>query len=243
MPKDYLEVSRAARYSLSFALPLLLLYEAFSFLLTGSATLGVRNGADVLMKSLFLSIGGRHGLTFFGVALLGTGAFLVWRDMKRAGAPLQGRVFTWMLGESVLYALLFGFVVGWLTALVLGAPGLLNQGVAGLGLPTQLVTSLGAGIYEELLFRVLLTGGLLYALGKWLRWKRGWAVAVAVLASALIFSGFHYFGELGDDFALGSFTFRAIAGMVFSGMYVWRGLGITAWTHALYDVGLVLLRA
>jgi hypothetical protein len=56
------------------------------------------------------------------------------------------------------------------------------------------------------------------------------------VAGALIFSGFHYIGQYGDAFALSTFTFRAIAGLVFSGLYLTRGFGITAWTHALYDV-------
>ena len=60
------------------------------------------------------------------------------------------------------------------------------------------------------------------------------------MAGALIFSLFHYIGPFGDTFTLSSFTFRAIAGLVFSAMYLVRGLGITAWCHALYDVFLSL---
>jgi membrane protease YdiL (CAAX protease family) len=101
------------------------------------------------------------------------------------------------------------------------------------------VISLGAGIYEELLFRVLLVSGLL-AIGLRLKWRRPVAIGVAVVLSALIFSAFHYVGPYGDPLTLGSFTFRAIAGLLLSGLYVARGFGITAWTHALYDVGLAL---
>jgi hypothetical protein len=157
--KDYLAPSRQARYSLLFALPLLLLYETTSYALTGSAFEGVRNGADVLLKSLFVALGGRHGLTVFNVLLLGTGALLIWRERRRAGEALELRVFGFMLLESGAYAALVGVVVGWLTALVLHGPRALQIGGGALGLPTQLVVSLGAGIYEELLFRVLLTGG------------------------------------------------------------------------------------
>ena len=97
--------------------------------------------------------------------------------------------------------------------------------------------SLGAGIYEELLFRVLLVGAL-----AWLaRRAFGWGPAAAGMLSprvlgALIFSAFHYIGPYGDPLELGSFTFRAVAGVLFSGLYLLRGFGITAWTHALYDV-------
>jgi hypothetical protein len=60
-------------------------------------------------------------------------------------------------------------------------------------------------------------------------------ISAAVLG-ALIFSAFHYIGPYGDPFETGSFVFRAVAGLLFSGVYLLRGLGITAWTHALYDV-------
>jgi hypothetical protein len=242
--KDYFAKSRAPRYSLTFALPLLLLYEGLSLALTGSAYEGVRNGADVLLKSLFVALGGRQGLVAFGALLLGGGAFLVWRDRRRAAEPLEGRVFGLMILESGAYAAAFGLVVGWLTALVLGVPGALSlNGVQSLSLSTQLVVSLGAGLYEELAFRVLLTGGLLLALRSLLKAPQALAVVSAVLLSALIFSGFHYVGTLGDTFTVSSFTFRAVAGVVFSALYVARGFGIAAWTHALYDLGLSLLMA
>ena len=67
------------------------------------------------------------------------------------------------------------------------------------------------------------------------------AVATAIIASALIFSVFHYVGPFGDPLTLPSFTFRAVAGLVLSGLYVARGFGIVAWSHALYDIGIALM--
>ena len=243
MLKDYLNRSRAARYSILFALPLLVLYEVSSLLLNGSPVAGVRNGADVMLKSLFVGLGGRTGLLVFDILLVGTGAVLVWRDMRRSGGRLEGRTFALMGLESALYAAVFGVAVGSLTSLLLGMPRLLDAGVATLDLPTRLVTSLGAGIYEELLFRVILTGGLLALLHGAFKIRRGAAAPLAVLLSALIFSAFHYVGSLGDTFTIQSFVFRAVAGLAFSGLYVTRGLGITAWTHALYDIGITLLQS
>ncbi len=242
MVKDYLAASRAPRYSVLFALPLLLLYEVAAYLNTGSAYAGVRNGADVMLKSLFVGLGGRNGLLVFDLLLLGIGAWLVVRDRKRAGGTLQGRVFGLMFLESTVYAALFGVVVGRLTSLILGAPRLLQIGGGKLDLATQLVTSLGAGIYEELLFRVIITGGLvlLAKIVIGLEGTRG--KVLAVVLSALIFSAFHYIGPLGDTLTAQSFVFRAIAGVAFSALYVTRGLGVTAWTHALYDVMLTLLQ-
>jgi len=242
----YWRASRAPRHSLLFALPLLVLYELLAFTLSHDAILGVRNGADVLLKSLFIGLGGREGLIAFGLLLLGTGVLLVARDVRRGGA-IEPRIFIPMLAESVVYALLFGLVVGTLTGLLLGglvtAPGMrlvAGQAQAALGLPTQLMISLGAGMYEELLFRVLLVGALAWGGRHLLGWRPMWAGVMATLVGALVFSAFHYIGPYGDRLDLPSFTFRALAGLVFSAMYLLRGFGITAWTHALYDVFLTL---
>ena len=61
-----------------------------------------------------------------------------------------------------------------------------------------------------------------------------------MIVSAVLFSSFHYVGAYGDTLRLSSFLFRLLAGIVFSTLYVLRGFGITAWTHALYDVVVTL---
>ena len=116
-----------------------------------------------------------------------------------------------------------------------------GSAAGGLGLATQLMVSLGAGIYEELLFRVLLVGTLAWMGRRILGWGPVPAGVLATVLGALIFSAFHYIGPYGDRLELGSFAFRAIAGVLFSGLYLLRGFGITAWTHALYDVFLAVM--
>lgn len=238
--REYVIATRQPRYSILFALPLLLLYEALAALISHSAFAGVRNGADVLLKTLFVSLGGRTGLVTFGLVLFGVAGYLVVRDQRRAGKPLVPRLFIGMFVESLVYAALLGSIVSLLTALLLQNHLMTLQGaVEQLSVGTQLVISLGAGLYEELLFRVLLVSALVAA-GKYLGWKRATSITVAIVGSALIFSGFHYIGPLGDQLTLPSFTFRAIAGLLLSGLYVARGFGIAAWTHALYDVAVTL---
>jgi hypothetical protein len=202
----------------------------------------VRNGADVLLKTAFTALGGRHGLTVFGALFLGVGAWLVWRDTRRRAHEFYPSYLGFMLIESVAYAAVLGSVVAALTTLLLsGQLAVVQQGGFGeLGIANQLVVSLGAGLYEELLFRVLLVTAFV-AVGLRLGWKRPVAVASAIVASALIFSGFHYIGPFGDPLTLSSFTFRAVAGLVLSGLFVARGFGIVAWSHALYDVGIAFL--
>jgi hypothetical protein len=226
-------------------------YEVLAVAL-GSDRIGkVRNGADVLLKNMFAALGGRYGVTLFGTIVLGWGAVLVWRDLRSSGA-LRLRVFPLMLVEAMVYASLLGGVAATLTTLLLAGPLQLAapQGGAGEGggtfeqleLPTQLMISLGAGIYEELLFRVLMVGGLAAAARVVLGWSAVPAAIIGALLGSLAFSLFHYVGPHGDVFTLSSFTFRAVAGLLFSALYLLRGFGITAWSHALYDVFLAVSR-
>jgi hypothetical protein len=236
----YWELSRAPRYSVFFALPLLALYELLAAAINRGGA-GVRNGADVLLKSFFATIVGPRGPVVFGILLVAGMIALVVRDVRRHPGRLRPGVFGGMIAESLVLALAFGVVVGLVTAQLVSslqrlALGPLDQ----LGWGTGLMISLGAGLYEELLFRVVLVSILLLVARRVLGLGRVAAAMVAVAGGALIFSAFHYIGPFGDRLETTSFVFRAVAGLAFSGLYVLRGFGITAWTHALYDVFLLL---
>jgi hypothetical protein len=71
-------------------------------------------------------------------------------------------------------------------------------------------------------------------------WKPVASGVFATIIGAFIFSAFHYIGPFGDPLELNSFVFRTVSGLLLSALYLLRGFGITAWTHALYDVILAL---
>jgi hypothetical protein len=242
MLQTYWHTSRAPRYSLLFALPLLILYQVLATLApTAPGGMAVRNGADVILQFVFVWIAGRWGPPLFMLCIIGIGAWLIAKDLRSHPGGLTPTVFGGMLLESVVLSLVFGIVVGTLTAALLGAPPPLALGASqALGRWTLLMLSLGAGIYEELLFRVVLVGLLAWAAKKLLGWRPLPAGIAATILGALIFSAFHYVGPYGDRLEVYSFVFRAIAGLFFSALYLLRGFGITAWTHALYDVFLLL---
>jgi hypothetical protein len=239
-PRTYWRQSRAHRYTLLFALPLLVAYEVLAAILGHGEAQAIRNGADVLLKTAFMAVLGEHGPLVFGVLLIAVALWLVIRDMRAHGSRLSPRIFAGMMAESIVLALAFGIVVSTITSQVL-APfaALVQTPMQELGLMTQLMVSLGAGLYEELLFRVLLVGAIAALGARALGWRPLTAGIVAVGVGALVFSAFHYIGPFGDRLEAGSFTFRLIAGIFFSALFVTRGFGITAWTHALYDVFLL----
>src|SRR6266540_1936992 len=149
---SYWQVSRAPRYSLLFALPLLLFYQVLAVLLAHGER-SVRNGADVILQALFTAVAGAWGPPRFMVCLIGAGLWLVTRDMRAHGSRLRSRVFAAMLGEAIALALTFGFLVGSVTSGVLGMLQTLAVPGGGGGEMdwwTRLMVSLGAGIYEEL---------------------------------------------------------------------------------------------
>ncbi len=246
--ETYWTLSRTHTYSLLFALPLLLLYEALAALMNRSLadTSGVRNMADALLRSGLQWLGLRSPVVLVGALIAVAIAFVI-HEQRSHPVPIDRRVFAAMLAESAVLAVLFSVVIGWLTAAVLspfiatgGGPSMLSAASQPtLSLGQQLVLSLGAGLYEELLFRVLLVGGLAWGLTR-AGVAPGPAALTAVLVSAFVFSLIHYIGPFGDSFGLGSFLFRFIGGLAFSAIFVLRGFGIVAWTHALYDVFFLL---
>jgi len=243
MTRTYWQASRAPRYSLLFALPLLIIYQVLAALApAGPGGVIVRNGADVMLQSIFVWVAGAWGPRIFLLCLIGVGAWLIARDVRSNRTSIRPTLLAGMLLESTCLALVFGIVVAILTAAVLGSPppmaiGFVQQHIGRL---TLLMISIGAGIYEELLFRVLLVGLIAWTAHKVLGWRPLVAGIVAAVLGALIFSAFHYIGPYGDRWDVYSFVFRSIAGLFFSGLYLLRGFGITAWTHALYDVFLLL---
>ncbi len=258
--QTYWSDTRSPRYSLLFALPLLVGYELLAASLAAPSG-GVRNGADAVLRMLALGTLGERGSMLLGALVILACLAWVVRDLRRHPGGLRTGYFPLMFLESAALSVVFAVVVSVATSQLLtqlGAPlmipALAAQGGSGvgdggggaqavqqMGRATALMLSLGAGLYEELLFRVILVGA--FAAGARVILGAGPVLAgiLAAVASALIFSAFHYVGAYGDTFTVQSFTFRAIAGLAFSGLYLLRGFGITAWTHALYDIGVMVL--
>ena len=113
----------------------------------------------------------------------------------------------------------------------------------------DIVTGIGAGIYEELLFRLILICALMLVLQDVIGVNQHSAVIIAVLVSAGLFGAHHHIDFLtgranqGDLFDWSKFAFRTTAGVYFAALFAIRGFGITAGTHAFYDIIATLINA
>ena len=205
--------------------PALLAYEL------GVLALGLRqrNGVDLITDE----IGARVGYGTFSVLLLIVFAALVF--VLRREQRFEWSALLPVLLESGIYALTMGTFIIFVMVDVLH----MNPRMA-LGPLDKFVLALGAGVHEELFFRLALLGGLAYVLQRVL--PRTPAVVLAFVASSALFSAAHHVGRYGDPFTAGVFTYRFLAGLVFATIYWFRGFAVAVYTHALYDVYVMVLR-
>jgi hypothetical protein len=224
---------------LALTLPVFVVYQL------GVVFLKVRNAADVVTAQLLAAANGDRTtyleITVGAAALL----FLVFAILGR-GEVLRVRKLVQIVIEGAAYAIAMGSATSWVV-------GRLFAGAArgpATDPFTALVMSLGAGFYEEFAFRVLLFGIGAKVL-VWLFARQtvsllgtapplGFRAVVVMLvwavASAAVFSGMHYVGALGDAFDGRSFVARAVLGLALTLVYSMRGFAAAVWTHALYDV-------
>lgn len=276
--KRYLRDSRGLLGSLILVIPLFCVYQIGVL-----STNGIQNGVDFVTRALLWDIFGGNKLYYvlfnFGVlAMLGAGVAYLRKYQK-----FSARTFLLVIAESTLYGLIIGGLVSTVLVKMGISPHLqANSGnaLAELGAVDNFVLSIGAGLYEELVFRLMMLGGSVSAIFSFLRarkalearengtWTSGknmgfvdtmkmalfsapgdpgappaldkptkiGVLVVAILVTSFIFSGIHYVGSLADDFTIYSFMFRFLMGIIFAALYYLRGFAVAVYTHAIYDV-------
>ncbi len=191
-----------------------------------------QNGVDFITRALIelceRDLGNYLGV--IGALLLGYAALLV---ILRQYGRFNAHVFLPMLAESAFYATTMGTLILFAIHRFLEViPQLAVAGAIPLG--DIAVISAGAGLHEELIFRVIGMGGLGFLLAGITGPRRAWVFALVL--SSLIFSLAHHIGPAGEVFTFAAFVYRALAGVFFALVYQLRGFAVAAWTHALYDV-------
>lgn len=212
---------------LALTLPILVVYHL------GVVFLPIRNAADILTDNLVsLAAYNLYAYTALavGIALILVASCIV----LGRGRPFRREGFLRVLAEGTLYAIVMRAVASTVALnLPLASFGSKHSPFSGL------IMSLGAGFYEEVAFRVGLFGLGVKLLAP-LKPNPRWFVPVLWgLIAAAIFSGWHYWGPM--SFTLESFVFRWVCGIVLTLIYSYRGFATAVWTHALYDIWVLVL--
>jgi membrane protease YdiL (CAAX protease family) len=239
---EYWRESSRPLTSLIFVAPMLFAYEG-GLLVLGPQVM--RNGADVWLRTMLEGVGFTQYLL---LPMLTCGILLAWHHVNGERWQIGWTAVSGMALESTVLGI----------ALLLVAQGqqtLFNEErwhrpLFAIESPQQGLGAafafLGAGIYEELLFRLILLPAI-YGLARCAGGSRGLSLAASVAAASLLFAAAHYQIELdiagvcwalnaGEPFVWTSFLFRILAGAVFSLLFLYRGFGVAAGTHALYDI-------
>jgi hypothetical protein len=235
----YFRNTRSAAVGIAVTLPLLILYN-IGLLMPGADRM---NGADFL-TSLVAGTFGLEGLLALNGALVLVSLVMI-VVLLRKGRFSLGQWF--VLGTE---GLLYGVLLGWVVVLVMQKARLLAAAAAATSgdhsVAEVLSHAAGAGYWEELLFRLVMVGGPLFLAVRYVKGRdfkfvagRIAIVAVAVVVSSVLFSLAHYVGGH-EPPELRSFWFRALAGGVFSLLFLVRGFAVAAYTHFLYDVMVML---
>ncbi len=225
--QDYFYESAKPLTSLIFlAIPLLLYELGTGWLLTD---------AEEKFEIRVLAFNYLRGfLSFFGAtahylpAMAVVGILLAWHMARKDPWRLRPLAVSTMACESILLAIPL-LVLGMLQSTYLplaAADGAATRGV---------VLAFGAGIYEELLFRLVGLTLLNVLFVDLLRIKRPVAIGLMVLISAMAFSAYHYLTPAAPPVRMTVFIFRTLAGGYFAVLFICRGFGVTAGCHIAYD--------
>jgi hypothetical protein len=218
--------------SLLFVFPLFVIYGV------GVVFLPVMNGVDFVSRNLFAVVGYSRAyyLLVYGVLLVGFVALLGYLRRKKA---FDFRRFLPMILEAGIYALTLGSFIVFVMRKVFGFAPVAAGGLPGGG--SAFILSIGAGVYEELVFRLgLCSGGA--ALARALGLNHRLAVVAAFIFSSALFSAAHHIGAHGDPWSFDVFVYRLLAGVLFALIYWYRSLSHAVYTHALYDIYVMVIR-
>jgi hypothetical protein len=201
----------------------------------GASADAMRTGADAWLRNALGTIGlTDRWLVPLGLVL----GLLAWQ----AADPRDWRFTPWTLGGMAFESIVFAVVLIGLSKVVDLAFVRLDTGPLLAAQPpaprhplAALIGYLGAGVYEETIFRLALIP-LFLGLLRAFQTPAILATTLAVTGSALLFSIAHHAGAPGETFTWFAFIFRWLAGIYFAWVFVARGFGIAVGTHAAYDI-------
>lgn len=244
LPQDlgYADESRRPLTILAFLLPLIVLYELGSIFHL-HALRGGQPADPLIAKSILHALFDRFGgVSLHLPAITLVVVLLTWHIFEGGRWRVRPAVLAVMALESAVWTI--PLLVLWLVVAT-GQPqaaAATADGIAGLSWQARLTLSIGAGLYEELVFRLILITAVHFVAVDLMRLHNDAGHVLAAIVSAVVFAVFH--DVRGPDGAvdLRLLVFFLLSGLLLAGLFVLRGFGIVVGAHAFYDVlALVLI--
>ena len=225
--------------SLLLVFPLFLAYQIGVLLMPS-----VYNGADLITSEMLRLLHGNSG-TYLLLNLGLAAAFVVLMLVMRRKNEFDPRLFVPVLLESAIWAITMGSLICFVMVDLLHVDPKMAivcaTGPEQASFLSKIVLSLGAGVHEELVFRLIMVGGGTWLLSNVLGLRRPIAIVLTMLVSSVLFSAAHHVIG-GEPFHTGAFTYRILCGLVFATIFQTRGFAVAVYTHALYDIYVLLVR-
>ncbi len=262
VPRDsYLDRTARPIYALTYLLGFIVLYEVGTILVSPQvlaeslANVRIRVASFVWVQNFLEYIGFTSDVTWFATPLVLIVILFALQITSHSSWRVSFKDFLPMTLECVVLSiplLVLGMLINSTPsaqAALFNAADQSSAVVPGSAFWTEIVTGIGAGIYEELVFRLILISLITMCLNDFLGVERKWAVVISVVLSAALFSAHHHIFYVDGSFKLvnvftrSEFIFRFLAGGYFAAVFAVRGFGIVAGTHAFYDIIAAILNA
>lgn len=231
--------------TLVFLCPLVVLYEVGLAIWLRQGDAAVTNRAHGGLVGLFRVAGVRAeelGLPLLSLPAVGLAlTLLAWQVIGRFPWRFRWSTVAGMAGESVAMAaplLPLGLLASRFGGGLCAVSG--EASLRGMDSVSRLTMAAGAGIYEELVFRMGVMGALHMLLVDVGGWKGAWTWVTAATVAALLFAAYHPLRDASGAVEWWRFGFLAAGGLWFGTLYHWRGFGIAAGAHAAYDITALL---
>ena len=236
MMSNYFSLSKNDFYSIIIIAPLFVLYHILGFFNNFHSNLIVKNSADVFIKYFFQYLSVEYAsliyLTFF-IAII---AFIMFKNKKIfVSSEIKLSFLFGMIVESILHSLSLLIFMSLIYKLLPLGLFLFNNNVM-----EGIYLSIGAGIWEELLFRYIMISSLLFIFNKAMYDFSLISYILIIVFASTLFSYYHFIGAVPELINFSIFIYRFVAGIILSVIFIFRGLGIAVYTHTFYDLYLVV---
>ena len=226
---NYFSYSKDLLSSIFLIAPFMLLYESLCYILFNGKDYEIRNAADAIIRNYFYIYGEVSQLYYILILCLSIVLYITYNYQKYENYSFSLQYYFIMLFESLFYSLLLIVIINGVSIFTTVADYNYNNYFI------NFYSSLGAGLWEEVFFRFIIYT-LIYKVLNSLSLSKIYSIFFAVVLSSILFSVFHYTGNLGEVFYIKTFIIRFVAGVLLCLIYIKRGLGITCITHLSYDV-------